>query len=104
MIFFSHLVPLGSPAGLIFFLVIIELISNFIRPVTIRIRVVANITAGHLLLHLLSSFTLIIILVPGFVFILLFLIFFLVCMELGVALIQSYIFSTLIALYSREIS
>jgi len=102
--FFVHLVPLGSPNGLMFLLVLIELIRNFIRPITISIRLVANITAGHLLLHLLRAFTLKMIFIPIFVLILLFLIIFLVCMELGVALIQRYIFSTLIALYSREIS
>ena len=82
------------------FIVIIELISSFIRPVTLSIRASANIIAGHLLVSLLSSAA------QNFLLFLPITIIFqlaLTSMELAVALIQAYVFSVLITLYSSEI-
>lgn len=96
----AHIVPLGTPLVLINFMVLIELISNIIRPITLSVRLTANIVAGHLLLRLLGSFSLI-----RYVnFSLSFLgIIILSLLELSVAFIQSYVFITLITLYSTEI-
>jgi len=101
-ILLAHLTPLGTPFALIPFIVIIESIRLIIRPLTLAIRLTANIIAGHLLLSLLgSSGQLInnIIIMPILFFsqILLFL------LEISVALIQSYVFSILSTLYRREI-
>ena len=52
---FAHLVPTGTPGALIPVIVIIETVSNIIRPLTLSIRLAANIVAGHLLLTLLGS-------------------------------------------------
>merc|ERR1711936_472797 len=52
---FAHLVPRGTPVALIPVIVIIETVSNIIRPGTLPIRLAANIVAGHLLLTLLGS-------------------------------------------------
>ena len=49
------LVPQGTPAILIPFIVCIETISNVIRPGTLAVRLTANIIAGHLLLTLLGN-------------------------------------------------
>lgn len=95
-----HLVPLGTPFYLTFFIVLIELVRNLIRPITLSIRLVANITAGHLLISLLGLFTLNN-LNYSYLTILLFLI--LVLLELAVAFIQSYVYSTLFSLYLREL-
>ena len=48
----SHLVPNGTPVVLISFIVLIETLRVLIRPITLRVRLAANITAGHLLLRL----------------------------------------------------
>nr|YP_009937428.1 ATP synthase F0 subunit 6 [Trigonopterus kotamobagensis]QNT26938.1 ATP synthase F0 subunit 6 [Trigonopterus kotamobagensis] len=96
----AHLVPQGAPKPLLPFLVIIETISNMIRPGTLAIRLTANMIAGHLLITLLSS--------SGNFLSLLMLNFLvltqimLLVLESAVALIQSYVFSILVTLYSSE--
>lgn len=98
---FAHLVPQGAPNVLLPFIVCIETIRNFIRPGTLAVRLTANIIAGHLLLTLLGntgpSINLVIINILIFVQILLLL------LESAVAIIQSYVFTVLRTLYSREV-
>lgn len=84
------------------FIVLIEIIRNVIRPLTISVRLVANIIAGHLLLTLIGSirahigYLLTFFLIVGIIT--------LTILELGVGLIQSFVFSTLITLYVREVN
>merc|ERR1712080_225455 len=54
--FFSLLVPAGCPLGLLPLLVTIEFISYLARNVSLGLRLAANITAGHMLLSILSGF------------------------------------------------
>lgn len=98
---FIHLVPQGTPNLLIPFIILIESIRNLIRPITLTIRLTANIIAGHLLLTLLGNLgpKLIIIFLP----LLLLVQIVLLTLESAVAIIQSYVFSVLITLYVREI-
>nr|YP_009859756.1 ATP synthase F0 subunit 6 [Rhynchium aff. brunneum YN]YP_009859769.1 ATP synthase F0 subunit 6 [Rhynchium aff. brunneum GX]QKK69328.1 ATP synthase F0 subunit 6 [Rhynchium aff. brunneum YN]QKK69341.1 ATP synthase F0 subunit 6 [Rhynchium aff. brunneum GX] len=97
---FAHLVPIGTPTLLMPLMVIIETISNLIRPGTLAIRLSANMIAGHLLFSLLGStgsnlnFYLIILLI--LIQILLFM------LEMAVSTIQSYVFTMLSSLYSNE--
>lgn len=97
--FLAHLTPLGTPIILINFIVLIETISIIIRPITLSVRLIANIVAGHLLLILLSNFS-IISLLNYFVSFPIILI--LGLLELGVSLIQSYVLTLLILLYFKE--
>lgn len=98
----SHLTPHGTPFILIPFIVIIESISLLIRPLTLAIRLTANIIAGHLLLCLLGSTgnsinrSLIIILIITTQLLL-------YILEISVSIIQAYVFSILTTLYRREI-
>nr|QKK69263.1 ATP synthase F0 subunit 6 [Anterhynchium aff. flavomarginatum HB]QKK69276.1 ATP synthase F0 subunit 6 [Anterhynchium aff. flavomarginatum SC] len=99
---FAHLLPMGTPNMLMSFMVIIESISNFIRPSTLAIRLSANMIAGHLLLCLLgstgpmsSNFLIFMMLI--IMQILLF------SLEMSVSFIQSYVFMMLSSLYSNEI-
>nr|YP_010432674.1 ATP synthase F0 subunit 6 [Gymnopternus congruens]USW06224.1 ATP synthase F0 subunit 6 [Gymnopternus congruens] len=99
---FAHLVPQGTPAVLMPFMVCIETISNVIRPGTLAVRLTANMIAGHLLLTLLGntgpslSITLATFLVIGQIALLV--------LESAVAIIQSYVFAVLSTLYSSEVN
>ena len=97
---FIHLVPQGTPGVLIFFMVIIESISNIIQPGTLAVRLVANIIAGHLLMTLISSTG------PSLFLILLIFILLIQCilimLQLRVAFIQAYVFTVLRTLYRVE--
>ncbi|RLU14636.1 atp6 (mitochondrion) [Ooceraea biroi] len=95
----THLTPQGTPLILMPFMVIIESISLLIRPMTLAVRLTANMIAGHLLMSLIGSamksimmFTLLLISAQTLLLIL----------EIAVAIIQSYVFSILLTLYSSE--
>lgn len=98
---FIHLIPQGTPPVLIPFIVLIETIRNIIRPGTLAIRLSANIIAGHLLLTLLGNTgnNLSTILISILIIVQLLLL----TLESAVAIIQSYVFTILSTLYSREI-
>lgn len=92
--------PKGSPFILIPFIVLIETVRALIRPLTLSVRLMANIVAGHLLLRLVGG---------GFEGLTSFLPLFisqavLVVLELAVAVIQGYVFIVLITLYAKEVS
>nr|AXS66292.1 ATP synthase F0 subunit 6 [Staphylinoidea sp. 2 KM-2017] len=99
---FAHLMPMGTPAILMPFMVCIESISNIIRPGTLAVRLAANMIAGHLLMTLLGntgpSMSLILLNILIFTQILL------LILESAVAIIQSYVFAILSTLYSSETS
>ena len=97
-----HLVPLGSPYVLAPLMVLIELIRNIVRPLALAVRLTANMAAGHLLLSLLASqfafnskisqnLSLVIALI------------FLIILELGVALVQGYVFAILSCIFVTEV-
>nr|URH16410.1 ATP synthase F0 subunit 6 [Pithecia chrysocephala] len=96
----AHLLPQGTPTLLIPVLIIIETISLFIQPMALAVRLTANITAGHLLMHLLgsTSLTLLSIFLSSSL-ITIIVIILLITLELGVALIQAYVFTLLVSLY-----
>nr|YP_001491427.1 ATP synthase F0 subunit 6 [Doederleinia berycoides]BAF51951.1 ATPase subunit 6 [Doederleinia berycoides] len=99
----AHLVPEGTPTLLIPVLVIIETISLLIRPLALGVRLTANLTAGHLLIQLISTATFVLVttmpLVSFFTATLLVL---LTILEIAVAMIQAYVFVLLLSLYLQE--
>nr|YP_009938410.1 ATP synthase F0 subunit 6 [Lethe verma]QNU07842.1 ATP synthase F0 subunit 6 [Lethe verma] len=97
---FIHLIPQGTPTILMPFMVLIETISNIIRPGTLAVRLTANMIAGHLLLTLLGNSG---INMPNYLlFILIFTQILLLTLEFAVAIIQSYVITILSTLYSSE--
>jgi F-type H+-transporting ATPase subunit a len=97
----SHLLPQGTPPALIMFIVVIELIRNIIRPVTLCVRLTANLIAGHLLMSLLGNALIHIKITSAIIYIPIPII--LTILESAVACIQAYVFITLITLYTTEI-
>uniref|UniRef100_A0A8C6BTZ2 ATP synthase F(0) complex subunit a n=1 Tax=Monodon monoceros TaxID=40151 RepID=A0A8C6BTZ2_MONMO len=84
-------------------LVIIETISLVIQPLALAVRLTANITAGHLLLHLIGSATLALINISLFTALITFTILtLLIILEFAVALIQAYVFTLLVSLYLQD--
>nr|QRZ02697.1 ATP synthase F0 subunit 6 [Papio cynocephalus] len=96
----AHILPQGTPTPLIPMLVVIETISLLIQPMALAVRLTANITAGHLLMHLigntmltLSTVSLSTTLLTSALLMLL------TILEIAVALIQAYVFTLLVSLY-----
>nr|QWE50981.1 ATP synthase F0 subunit 6 [Planorbella pilsbryi] len=96
----AHLVPSGAPLILTPFLVLIETISILIRPLTLTVRLIANISAGHIVLSLIancltslnhSSMIMVLLVSVGYNM-----------FEVFVCFIQAYIFTLLLKLYSVE--
>jgi len=100
----AGLLPMGAPAPLNPFLVIIETVRILVRPITLSVRLTANMRAGHIVLTLVGNY-----LTARFFISSIFSILLLISIqvlytifEFGISLIQAYIFCLLITLYSDE--
>merc|ERR1712113_282222 len=91
----SLFIPSNTSLGLAFLLVPIEFISYIFKPISLGVRLFANLMAGHILLND-NIFMSIFHVVPLLILILLF------GLELGVALIQAYVFTILSCIYLNE--
>nr|ACH82141.1 ATPase subunit 6 [Spinus spinescens] len=99
----GHLLPEGTPTPLIPALILIETTSLLIRPLALGVRLTANLTAGHLLIQLVSTATTALFTTMPVVSLLTFLILFLLTiLEVAVAMIQAYVFVLLLSLYLQE--
>nr|YP_010463244.1 ATP synthase F0 subunit 6 [Iphicrates gressitti]UUJ37768.1 ATP synthase F0 subunit 6 [Iphicrates gressitti] len=96
---FTHLIPSGTPTILMPFMVLIETISNIMRPGSLAVRLTANMIAGHLMMSLLGNNS-----INEPYMIMIFIVqMSLMMFETAVALIQAYVFSVLSTLYSSEV-
>ena len=95
---FTHLVPVGCPLILRPFIFIVELVSIIIRPITLSVRLIANMVAGHLILTILGDvFSMLSYFLGGWVCGVL-----LITLETAVAFIQAYVLVILCVLYISE--
>jgi len=103
---FVAFLPPGTSLGLSFLLVPIEMVSFIFKPLSLGVRLFANIIAGHTLLKVIGGFSWTIIKKGNLFFLLhflpLFVLVLLIGLELGVALIQAYVFTILNIIYLRE--
>jgi F-type H+-transporting ATPase subunit a len=97
--FFSYFVPHGTPWPMLPLLVPIEIISYLARPVTLALRLFANMTAGHTMLKVFAGF---VVLLGAFGVAPLIVIVALYGLELLVALLQAYVFAILTSLYLHD--
>lgn len=99
----AHFLPQGTPLPLIPILIIIETISLLIQPMALAVRLTANITAGHLLIHLIGGATLVLTSINFPTALITFIILtILTILEFAVALIQAYVFTLLVSLYLHD--
>ena len=97
--FLKMFVPSGVPAVMLIILVPIEVISYFIRPISLSVRLFANMMAGHVLLKVLAGF---VILLGAFGIVPLLAIVAMTALELLVAVLQAYVFTTLVCVYLND--
>lgn len=102
---FNLFLPSGAPKFLVPFIFTIELVSFLIRPLSMAIRLFANIVAGHILLHIVAGAILLSLglgffLIPAFFATIGLSVIF--TLEILVAFLQAYVFFTLATMYLSE--
>ena len=97
--FFSYFAPKGMPLALQIILVPIEIISYVIRPMTLSIRLFANMMAGHTMLFIFAGF---VVAMGLFGIFPLALNIFFILLELLVAVLQAYVFTILTCIYLHD--
>ncbi len=98
--FFSFFVPSGVPAALLPLLVVIEVISYLIRPVSLSVRLFANMLAGHTMLKVFAGFVIALGVLGGWAplaFVVA-----LTGLEILIAFLQAYVFAILTCLYLND--
>jgi F-type H+-transporting ATPase subunit a len=104
--FLSLFVPANTPWPLLILIIPIEIISFLSRPLTLAIRLFANMTAGHILLKVFAGFVISLGAAGGLLAILspvpfvLTVAFF--ALELLVAVVQAYVFALLTCIYLND--
>lgn len=98
--FFSLFAPSGLPKFIYLILVPIEVISFLSRPITLAVRLCANMTAGHTVLKVFALFSVQMGIILGLAPMLLNSM--LVALELLVAVLQAYIFTILTCVYLKD--
>jgi len=97
--FLTFFVPSGVPSVVLILMVPIEIISYLSRPISLSVRLFANMTAGHILMKVFGGFILplgILGIAPFVVDVAL------VGFELLVAFLQAYVFAVLTCLYLND--
>ena len=100
--FFHMFLPSGVPWWIAPMIFLIEFFSFLIRPVTLSVRLFANMVAGHVLLKVVAAFIVTLGVIFG-AFPLLFTII-MTGFELFIAILQSYIFAVLVCSYLGEVT
>lgn len=104
--FFSLFLPAGLPIFIAPLIIVIEVISYLSRPLSLSVRLFANMTAGHTMLKVFAGFSVAMIsagavtgvlsIVPVIVNIAL------IGLELMIAFIQAYVFAMLTCIYLKD--
>jgi len=97
--FLSLFFPHGAPWWTAFILIPVEVVSYLSRPVSLSVRLFANMTVGHVLLKVIAGFIALmgIFGVVPFIFLIP-----LTALEIGIAVLQAYIFTILSCVYLHD--
>ena len=98
--FFSYFVPKGVPAALLPLMIPIEIISYLSRPVSLSIRLFANMMAGHTMLKVFGGFVVVLGFLGGWAPLAMDVA--LTAFELLVAGLQAYVFTVLTCIYLSD--
>ena len=102
----SVFLPANTSIGLGLLLVPIELISYIFKPISLGVRLFANLMAGHTLLKVIVGFAWSMLLLEDLMSVLhiipLLILVILMGLELGVAMIQAYVFTVLTCIYLND--
>jgi ATP synthase subunit 6 len=102
----SLFLPAGSSLPLAAILVPIEIVSYFVRPISLSVRLFANMMAGHTLLKVIAGFAWGMVMSGGLFliahFVPLFVLVVVMLLETGVAFIQAYVFTVLTCIYLND--
>jgi len=98
--FLKFFVPAGVPMALLPLLVVIEVLSYLIRPISLSVRLFANMTAGHTMLKVFGGFVVMLGILGGWAplaFVVA-----LTGLEVGIAILQAYVFTILTCIYLND--
>lgn len=98
--YFQLVIPKGVPVVMLPLLIIIELISYFTRPLSLSVRLFANMMAGHTMLKVFAGFVIAMGWLGGFLP-LAFMVAF-TGLEILVAFLQAYVFAILACIYLND--
>jgi len=99
MHFFTFFVPPGSPVWMWPLLIPIEIMSYLSRPISLSVRLFANMLAGHTLLNVIAGFV-VVLGVAGVIPLVV--VAALTGLELLIAFLQAYVFTILTCLYIKD--
>ena len=104
--FFTHFMPEGAPIALAPLLVPIEILSYLSRPISLSVRLFANMMAGHVMFEMFAAFTILLagihVVGPALGIVPLAVNIALIGLELLVGALQAYVFAILTCIYLRE--
>jgi len=98
--FFTYFVPKGAPIALIPVMIPIEILSYFIRPLSLSVRLFANMVAGHVMLAVIGGFVFALGIWAGWVPLAFVTVLF--GLELLIACLQAYVFTILTCIYLHD--
>ncbi|AHX11327.1 ATP synthase F0, A subunit [Neorickettsia helminthoeca str. Oregon] len=98
--FFSIFLPNGTPLWIAPLMILLEVCTYFFRPISLAIRLTANMIAGHTILKVIAGFVQPISLLVSplsFAFVVVLIVF-----EVFIAMLQAYIFVVLVCVYLND--
>jgi F-type H+-transporting ATPase subunit a len=104
--FLGLFVPSGVPGWLVPFIAVIEVISFLSRPISLSLRLFANMLAGHIALKVFAGFIVSLLSVGGIGYVLFplpfLMTFALIAFEIFIAGLQAYVFTVLTCIYLND--